>query len=146
MALSQRERELIAEKVHAGVGLSAPTQEKLQFYNTYKNNLIAEIINRAKNGGQLYDPTPWKVQIWKANYIGQAQPGTPQYNNMPGNGGGGLDQTPPVIITNPGNTPTVPIGSGAGNPVNNLELNSLVAVGVGFVFIRGAFKLLTKIF
>lgn len=145
MALSQREKELIAEKVHRGIGLSDPTPEKLAFYNSYKNNVIAQIIERAKSGGKLYDPVPWKVAIFNAN-IGQQQGGTPQYNPMPGSGNGGLDQTPPVIVTNPGNTPTVPIGTGEGNSVNKMELNSLVAVVVGFFFIRGAFKLLTKLF
>lgn len=145
MALSQRMKELIADDVHAGRSMSDPTPEKLAYYNWYKNNLIAQIINRAKSGGKLYDPVPWKVAVFNAN-IGQGHGGTPQYNPMPGSGGNVLDQTPPVIVDKPGNNPTVPIGSGDGNPVNNLELNSLVAVVVGFFFVRGAFKLLTKLF
>lgn len=80
----------------------------------------------SNTGGGYYNPMPGQ-----STYV----PTTPP-----------LDQTPPVIVPTTPNSPTVPIGSGEGNPTNRLELNSLVAVGIGFVFIRGAFKLLGKIF
>lgn len=161
MVLPAWKKAEIERKVHAGLPLDIKSQDSVAYYNAYKTKVSAQVVSNAKAGLGLSAPSTWKTNLYNSvnaggSNIGQQGAGVPQYNPMPAptgtpttNAPGSnpvLDQTTPVIIGNTNNQPTVPIGSGEGNPTNRLELNSLVAVVVGFFFVRGAFKLLTKIF
>lgn len=158
MALTGMQQAEIQRKAELGLALVNETPEAVRLYNK-----VREIKRKAEQGIPLIAPDYWAMALYskyaKSGYVppspagGTGQSGniggsnqsgnnTPLYPNTPP-----LDQTPPVI-GNPdtGNKPAVPIGTGDNNPVNKMELNSIVAVVAGFFFIRGAFKLLTKLF
>lgn len=160
MALTQREIELIQEKARAGIPLSSPTAEKQAYYSKFQNTVvIPQVQAKAFAGVPLSNPNNYTQKLWNnfrasgvtnvnstnagGSNIGQ---GSPMDYSSGGLNNPYLDQTKPNIVNNTGGKPITVIGSGVNNPLNNLELNSVVAVVLGLFFVRGAFKLLTKFF
>lgn len=153
MALSSGQMQEIRRKAELGIPLINPTPEAQRFYNQ-----IVEIKRKAAAGIPLVSPNYWSSSLY-AQYGGGSAAGTGGGNigqgspvstggsaTTGGAGGPVLDQTTPVIVEDTGSSPFVPVGTGQNSSVNKLELNSILTVVVGVIFMRGVFKVLTKLF
>lgn len=90
MALAKWMQEEIAKKVHSGQKLDVYTPEKQAFYDTYKKNIEKQVIDKAKSGQQLSNPSDWKSQLYNQN-VKQA---TPNVNNAVGGVSAGTPTAP----------------------------------------------------